>query len=68
MKKLTQVAQAADEFKKWRGAHPDLSIGVWFNRAAGGHVGSFHGIKVTMRGSAGEHARATYSKAQTYQF
>ena len=68
LKKLKEATQAADEFKKWGGAHPDMAIGVWFNRAAGGHVGSFQGITVTLSGSAGENAGATYSKAQTYQF
>lgn len=68
VKNLKDLAQIVDNFKKLGAVQPDLAIGVWFNRAAGGHVGSFQGITATIGGAAGPNVGATYSKGQTFQF
>lgn len=68
VKNLKDLAQIVDNFKKLGAVQPDLAIGVWFNRAAGGGVGSFQGITATIGGAAGPNVGATYSQGQTFQF
>ena len=68
VKGLKDLAELVEDLTQLEEVHPDLVIGVWFDRAAGGHVGSFQGITATVGAAAGLGLGATYSRAQTWQF
>jgi len=66
VKGLKDLKQTVENFKQLGAAHPDISIGVWFEDNGG--VGAFEGITATIGGAAGPNVGATYSRATTIQY